>query len=155
MVGILALVVVAFAVALNKPETTYQPEDTPEGVAFNYLFALEQKDYERAYSYLSPKIPGYPKNAEDFADDIEDYSWNFRNLEDGSSSLEIISVDTIGKRVDVEIQVNNFYQNGLFDSGQYSNSFEITLYQDQDGQWKISEADGYWVWCWDDRDGCD
>ena len=154
VVGIVLLIAVAFAVALNKPEATYKAEDTPEGIAFNYLFALQQRDYERAYGYLSPKIIGYPKNVEAFEDDIRDYSWSFRDLEDGSLSLEIISVDISGQRAVVKIQSTNFYENGLFDSGQYTNTFDVILRQDQDGKWKITEADNYWLWCWDNLGGC-
>ena len=91
VIGIVLLIAVAFAVALKKPDATYKAEDTPEGIAFNYLFALQQREYERAYGYLSPKIIGYPKNAEAFADDVREYSWNFRDLESGSFSLEIVS----------------------------------------------------------------
>ena len=42
--GIILLIIVAFVVALAKPEPTYQAEDTPEGVAYNYLLALQRKN---------------------------------------------------------------------------------------------------------------
>jgi len=152
--GIFLLVVVAFVVALSKPEPTYQPEDNPGGVAFNYLFALQQKDYDRAYGYLSPSIPGYPRNAEAFENDIRDYSWRFSGINDSSTTLEVDSVDTNGKRADVIIRETHFYEGDLFSSGQYSSTFSVTLRQDGKGAWKIVESNDYWAWCWNDGDGC-
>ena len=83
--GILLLVLVAFGVALTRPKPAYQAEDKPEGVAFNYLFALQQGDYERAYGYLSPTLKRYPQTVEKFRDQIHDYSWNFSGLDNSST----------------------------------------------------------------------
>ena len=151
--GILLLVVIAFVVALNKPKPTYQAEDTPEGVAFNYLFALQQNDYDRAYGYLSPLIKGYPKDAEAFTDDIRDHSWTFNRLDDSSTTVEVESVKLNGKRADVKILETRFYEGDLFDSGTYTSSFDITLRQDENGTWKIVDSDNYWVNCWDAPSG--
>ena len=38
-------------------------------------------------------------------------------------------------------------------SSQYSNTFEMRL-QLENGAWKIIASDSYWVWCWDDEEGC-
>ena len=150
--GILLLVLVAFGVALTRPKPTYQAEDKPEGVAFNYLFALQQGDQERAYGYLSPTIKGYPRTAEKFRDQIRNYSWNFRGLEDVSTTLEVDSVDVSGKRADVRIRETQFYEGDLFSSAEHSRIFDMTLRQGADGKWKIVESESYWVYCW--SSGC-
>ena len=41
--GIILLIIVALVVTLSRPEPTYQPEDTPEGIAHNYLLALQKE----------------------------------------------------------------------------------------------------------------
>lgn len=152
--GVILLVVAAFVVVLLRPRPTYQSEDTPEAVAHNYLLALKQKDYARAYTYLSPAIPGYPDSSEDFAEDIRDNSWLFNNGND-SATLEVESADITGSRAIVSVRETVFYAGGLFDSSQYSNIFEITLEQDTTtGVWKIVESDSYWAWCWNERGGC-
>jgi len=56
--GIVLLVIAAFAIALVKPKPTYMADESPDGVAFNYLFAVQQGDYDRAYGYVSPSIDG-------------------------------------------------------------------------------------------------
>jgi len=152
--GIVLLVVVAFAVALLRPEQTYQSEGTPEGVAFNYLFALRQGEYERAYGYLSPSIKGYPRDSEIFANQVRDNSWSF-NLDNASTTVEVESAKVSGKRADVEIRETRFYEGGLFDSSQYTSFFTMTLRQDESGAWKIGQSDSYWFYCWSDpNEGC-
>jgi len=152
--GIVLLVVVAFVVALSNPKPAYQAEDTPEGVAFNYLFALQQKDYERAYGYLSRSIAGYPRDADAFTDDIRRYSWTFSRLEDSSITLEVESSVITGKRADVKIRETRFYGGELFNNGQSTSIFSMTLRQDGNRQWKIEDSDRYWVNCWNNKGGC-
>ncbi len=154
VIAVALLVVTAFAIALLRPKATYQPEDKPEGVAFNYLFALQQKDYERAYGYLSPSIRGYPADLSDFRRDIESYAGNFDSLQSPSTTLEILSAEVTGKTAIVKVKETHFYEGGLFDSGEYSNTFGVTLRQEGDGSWKIEKADSYWAYCWNDWRGC-
>ena len=153
VLGIILLVGVAFVVALQRPKPAYQPEDTPEGVAHNYLFALQQKDYNRAYGYLSPTIDGYPATVNKFEDDLNEYAWQIRDLDNESVSLVVESTRLDGDRADVEIKETRFYQGGLFDSNQYTTNFDITL-QRETGSWKIVRADSYWASCWTDEEGC-
>ncbi|HEU0294378.1 MAG TPA: hypothetical protein VFR47_16685 [Anaerolineales bacterium] len=151
--GILLLVLVAFGIALTRPKPTYQAEDKPEGVAFNYLFALQQEDYERAYGYLSPTIKRYPRTVEKFRDQVRDYSWNFRAVDDTSTTLEVDSVEVNEQLAYVGIRETQFYEGDLFSSSEHSRVFEMTLRQDENGQWKIVESDSYWVHCWSDSQG--
>ena len=153
VVAVILLVVVAFVVALRHPKATYQPEDKPEGIAFNYLFALQQGDYERAYGYLSPSVKGYPADVSKFRRDIQN-SWNFSGLKDNSVTLEVLSSETTGRLAVITIRQTTFYENGLFDSGEYSNTFDMTLQQEKDNAWKIVNSDNYWVYCWDYVKGC-
>lgn len=152
--GVVLLVVVAFSVALLRPKAAYQPEESPEGVAFNYLFALQQDDYERAYGYLSPSISGRPYSASAFMSDIDDHSYTFRGLENNSTTLNIESVKVTGKTAIVQIKETRFYEGGLFDSNEYTNFFDVTLRQDTNGDWKIIDADHYWLDCWNKVKGC-
>lgn len=151
--GIILLVGVAFAVAFWRPKPTYQPEDTPEGVAHNYLFALQQEDYERAYKYLSPGLESYPASVDKFTKDLDEYSWQMQDLKNQSVTLAVDSTRLAGDRATVSIRETHFHRGDLFDSNQYTNTFDMTL-QRENGEWKIIKSDTYWASCWDDSRGC-
>jgi hypothetical protein len=153
VIGIIVLVGVAFAVALQRPQPTYQAEDTPAGIAFNYLFALQQKDYQRAYGYLSPTLPGYPATASAFEHDLDEYAWQIRDLDNETTSLAVTATRLDGDRAEVEIKETHFYRGGLFDSNQYTTTFDMTL-QRENGGWKIIKASSYWASRWTDQKGC-
>lgn len=153
VLGIIVLVGVAFVVALQRPKPTYQADDTPEGVAHNYLFALQQKDYERAYGYLSPTLEDYPATAHEFEDELDQYAWQIRDLDNNSVSLAVESTRLDGDRAEVEIKETHFYRGSLFDSNQYTNTFDMTL-QHENGAWKVIRSDSYWATCWTDKEGC-
>lgn len=144
--GVVLLVGVVIAVALLRSgEVSYQPDDAPEGVAHNYLLALQREDDERAYSYLSPTLPGYPSTAQEFTKELDDHSWSFSRPDD--VSLAVDSVKVTGDRAKVSVRRTTFYSGGVFDSGQSSSTFEMTLVREGD-QWQVVEADRYWWRCW-------
>src|SRR5215813_10509760 len=54
LVGIGVLVVLALVVFFTRKDTqTYISDDTPEGVVHNYVVAVLNKDYKKAYGYLA------------------------------------------------------------------------------------------------------
>jgi hypothetical protein len=141
VIGIVVLIVVALVVVMTRPAPTFRAEDTAEGVAYNYLLALQQGDYERAYGYISPDINCYPSNADRF---ISDLNWD-ASLDGSSLSVDIAF--TTRQRATVSVQETRFSQGDLLDSSQYTYSFDILLKRDGD-TWKITTADRYWSWRW-------
>jgi len=149
--GSLLLVIVAFAITLARPAPTYRTEDTPEGVAHNYLLALQQDEVARAYGYLSPTLAGYPANENAFARHIDDQSWMFRRAED--VTLAVDSAKVSGDRATVQVRESRFRGGGLFDSSQSTTTFDVTL-ERQGGAWKIVDGEYYFARCWDYASGC-
>ncbi len=149
--GAVLLVGAAMAMMLLRPKATYQNEDTPEGVAHNYLLALKKEDYHRAYGYLSESLSGYPADLDQFEETINRNSWSFRR--DVDSTVTIESTEVSGKEAVVTMQEIRFYHRGLFDSSQRISTFEIMLQQNRN-QSKIVDADSYFAWCWSSEDGC-
>lgn len=145
VVGIVLLVVITLFVVMQRPEATYQDNNTPEGVAHNYLLALQQQDYEHAYSYLPTKYP-YPQDAAAMAEDIDDNPWQFDADNDFSLAVESTNMRNAEQAV-VTIRKTSFYNNGLLGSGQSTQTFKLNV-QLEDGNWKIFKGDQYWSNCW-------
>jgi hypothetical protein len=152
VIGIVALVAVAFAVTLLKPDPTYRGEATPEDVAYNYLLALQKEDYDRAFDYLSPTLKGYPQSADSLA--ITVYKNQYTFPLDQTVTLEIDSADILGDLAFVKVRETRYYGGGLFDSGQRENYFDMELKR-VDGEWKVIDSDDYFVPCWNLIEGCD
>ena len=151
--GVVVLVGVVLALALLQPkQPNYQPDDTPEGVAHNYLLALELEEYEHAYTYLSPKLPGYPEDVEAFERNMRDNRWSFGYYDD-DVSLAVESADVSGDKAKLVVRKTVFRRGGLFDSGQYSSTFEMTLRYEKDA-WMVTNAERYWANCWEAFQGC-
>lgn len=151
VIGAILLVIIVFIITLTKPKPDYLPENTPEGAAHNYLFALEKGDYSRAYSYLSPNIKGYPDDSDEFIKSIGDYSVQF-NL-DRVTSLQFEPMFSGEESAIITIKETTFSEGGIFGSSEYTRSFEMNLDLEND-EWKITESDRYFAWCWHQEDGC-
>ena len=151
VIGIVLLIVVALIVTLAQPEPAYQTEDTPEGVTYNYLLALQREEYERAYGYLSPTIKGYPASAEKFIEHIHVYSWNFRL--DTDTTLSVESVKISGSNATVTVRESRFRGGDLFDSSQSTMVFDTELHL-EDSEWKIIYSHYYFASCWVREKGC-
>lgn len=147
VIGVVLLVGATIAlVLLRSGEPGYQQDNTPEGVAHNYLLALDVGEFERAYGYLSPALPGYPDSVEQFTEDIED-TWSYRYDRGEDFSLTVDAVQTTGDRSTVSVVRTVYYQGGVFDDGTYSSEFRMTLRR-QNGDWRVVEATRYWDRCW-------
>jgi hypothetical protein len=152
--GVVVLVGIVLAVALLRPnQPSYQPDDTPEGAAHNYLLALQLEEYERAYGYLSPTLPGYPANAAAFERHVQDNHWSF-GYDDDDVSLAVEAVNVSGDKARIVVRKTEFYRGGLFDSGQYSTTFDMTLRREE-GMWKVTDSGRYWASCWESSKGCE
>jgi hypothetical protein len=148
--GIVVLVIIALTLAFTRTAQDYVPETTPGAVAYNYVLAIKAYDDERAYSYLAPEIAGYPPSVDAFTDDSNRYAWNVSRE---AATISIGNERITDDRAVVTISETRFYAGGLFNSNQYTNSFNITLRRDGEG-WKIINADSYWVPCWTDGRPC-
>ena len=154
LVGIVAvmllLVAAAFAVTLTRPPPSYRPGTEPADVAYNYVLALQRRDYARAYSYLSPTLAGYPPTADAFAADVQRNRWIFQPA---AGTLQIDRTEMLDQDALVWLRTTSYQPGGLFSSGTTTSTHAFTLRREADG-WKIITADSYWLWCWDSEEGC-
>jgi hypothetical protein len=125
-----------------------------EGVVNNYLLALRQGEYERAYGYLSPTLKGYPRSLAKFQENIQTYSYNFRLNTDTALSIESSEITTItGNNAIVTVRESRFRAGGLFDSDQSTITFNVELGKVL-GNWKIVSSSYYFAACWRKSEGC-
>jgi hypothetical protein len=149
--GILLLVIAAFIIVLNRPEPEYLSENSPDDVAHNYLLAIQEGNYERAFRYLSPDLE-YPAGFEAFVDGIENSPWEFQINEDVALVIESTAMTT-NQRATVTVRQTTFTNAGLFSGDPNSQTFALRL-ENQNGQWKLIDGDMYWSYCWGDEDLC-
>jgi len=137
LIGIGVLVVVALAVFFTRKDTqTYISEDTPEGVAHNYVVAVLEKDYEKAYGYLAEldHKPTYDTFRTAFLQ---------RQINPNNSAVDIGKSEISNDEASVEvIMINN--PGDPFSTG-YRDIQRAVLVK-QNGAWKLSSMPTYYFW---------
>jgi len=141
IIGIGVLILVAIGLFFTRKSTvlTYQSEDQPQGVVYNYILALRNEDYTKAYGYLAEK-PGKPTIAV------------FRQgvlLNKEAARLAVVDLGSANVEADlayVEVSFTNSYNDGIF-ANSYENK-ENAVLERAGGEWKITMMP-YLFWSFD------
>jgi hypothetical protein len=140
LIGIGVLIVVALGLFFTRQDTQeYQTADTPDAVVFNYVLAVTEKDYEKAYEYLADL---------DHKPTYDEFRQSFFN---GMVSPQGVGVD-VGEATihgdEASVEMNMAYAaSDPFSSG-YSNVDHALLVR-QDDAWKISSMPyNFWDYNW-------
>ena len=134
VIGIGLLVVVALAVFFTRKDTqTYISDETPEGVVHNYVVAVLNKDYEKAYNYLADleNKPTYDEFHESFL---------IGTVNPNSSGVDVGLSDITGDDATVEVTLV-YNPSDPFSTG-YRDTQRAILVK-QNGAWKISSMPQY------------
>ena len=137
LVGIAALVVVALVVFfLRQNSQSYISEESPEGVVHNYVLAVLNGDYEKAYSYLADldKKPTY----EQFRDAFITGAVNPNN-----SAVDIVNSEITDDTASVEVAFI-YNPNDPFSTGY--RDVQRAILVNQNGAWKLSSMPDYYFW---------
>lgn len=144
LIGILVFIALLVTAALvlffvrQDVTATYRPDDTPEGVVYNFALAIQRQDVERAYTYLADLE--YKPTQDAFNQAI------LYGYMDTTASVEVGSVQVMGKDAWVTVTIH-YASSGLFDTGW--DSTENALLVLQGGEWKISYMPyPYWSYDW-------
>lgn len=137
LIGIAVLIVAAVVVFFTrKDQTTYISESTPEGIVHNYVLAILNKDYEKAYGYLAELEykPTFEKFRQAFA---------VGRLTPGENGIKVGASEITGDSASVEVSMT-YTPSDPFSQG-YDNvgSAQLLL---QNGVWKISSMPTYNLW---------
>ena len=137
-IGLLMIVSVGLFFKRQAPQA-YRSEATPEGVIWNYVLAIQNGDYERAFTYLQT------------ADGRPDFNTFQRSLLINASKIAKTAVQTgdaviRGDTAHLTITIIHT-QSGLFDPGWTETGTALLVWQD--GQWRIAWMPyPYWGWEW-------
>src|SRR5512141_232035 len=137
LVGIAVLVVVALAVFFIRKDTqSYISEDSPEGVVHNYVLALLNGDYKKAYGYLADleDKPTYEQFRDAFIKGM--VNPNNSAVDIGKSE---INNDTASVEVSLIYNPNDPFSTGYRD-------IQRAILVKQDSGWKISSMPDYYFW---------
>lgn len=151
--ALIGLVLVALAggsvwAALYVVPAPYQPEDTPQGVAYNYQLAIIRQDYPRAYACLSPTLAHFPASADEFKAGLQ-------RSEGGSQIRRCVYIETVKSNGD-QATVTLFEQWYAISCARTQpsspenlsyNFLEVDLQREDQG-WKIIDSSGHFARCW-------
>jgi hypothetical protein len=137
LIGIGVLVLAALAVFFTRRDTqTYIADDTPEGVVHNYVVAVLEKDYEKAYGYLADL---------DHKPDYEEFRRAFLNglVNPGDSAVDIGEAEIINEEAYVDVALV-YNPSDPFSTG-YRDTQRAGLVL-QNGAWKLTSMPTYYFW---------
>ena len=137
LVGIAALVVIALLVFfLRQNSQSYISEDSPEGVVHNYVLAVLDNDYEKAYGYLADleNKPTYEQFRDAFLKGM---------VNPNNSAVDIGQSDVNDDTASVEVALI-YSPSDPFSTG-YRDVQRAILVR-QGGAWKLSSMPGYYFW---------
>jgi hypothetical protein len=136
LVGIGVLVVAALAVFFTRQQVSYDPQQTPEAVVHNYVLAVLNKDYEKAYGYMADldDKPTFDEFRRAFA--VGRLSPRGRGVKIGAAD---ITRDGATVEVTVVYTPSDPFSEGFDSPG----SAQLVR---QNGAWKISSMPTYDLW---------
>jgi len=140
LIGIGVLIVIALAVFFSRKDTqNYIAEDSPEGVVHNYVLAILNKDFEKAYGYLADleNKPNYDEFRRPFLKG---------DIRPEDAAVDVGEAEISGDEASVEVsQIYN--SSDPFSSG-YRDTQRAILVK-QNGAWKLSNMPTYNFWYYD------
>lgn len=141
LIGIGVLVVVALGMFFMRQDTKeYKTDGAPASVVFNYVLAITNKDYEKAYGYLADldNKPTYDEFRQSFLNGM---------IYPDTVGVDVGEAEINGDLASVELNLI-YTSSDPFSSGGYRNLERASLVR-QDGQWKISAMPySFWDYNW-------
>lgn len=140
LIGIGVLILLALGLFFTRQDKReYIADDTPEGVVHNYVLAVLDKDYQKAYGYLA-ELENKPT--------YEEFRQSFFNgmVNSGDVGVDVGAVDVNGNEAVVSLAV--YYSNTDPFSSRYA-SEEQALLVKQNGAWKLNSMPyNFWDYNW-------
>jgi hypothetical protein len=141
LIGIGALILLALALFFTRQngKNDYVAEDNPEGVVNNYVVAVLNKDYQKAYGYLADleEKPTYEQFRQSFFNGM---------VNPTDAGVEIGTAEINGNEAVVTLSV--YYSANDPFASRYASQDRALLVR-QDGSWKLSAMPyNFWSYDW-------
>jgi len=141
LAGIGALILLALVLFFTRRDgrQDYIEADSPEGVAHNYVLAVLNKDYQKAYGYLADL---------DHKPTYEEFRQSFFNgmINPNDAGVEIGSAEVNGSEAVVTLSI--YYSVNDPFSSRYASEDRALLVK-QDGAWKLNSMPyNFWDYGW-------
>jgi len=140
LIGIGALILLALGLFFMRKDTKeYVAADSPTAVVYDYVLAITNKDYKKAYTYLAEKEtkPTYEQFRQSFFS--------------GNINADNVGVDVGTAEMDGDAALVNLtlvYSSTDPFSGGYNNTDRAQLIK-QNGEWKITYMPyNFWSYDW-------
>jgi hypothetical protein len=141
LIGIGSLIVLALALFFTRQDgrRDYMPDTTPDGVVHNYVLAILNKEYQKAYGYLADleNKPTY-----------EEFRQSFFNgmVSPADVGLEVGAVEI--NEDEAVVTLSLYFSSTDPFSNRYTNEDRALLVQ-QKGIWKLnSMPSNFWAYNW-------
>lgn len=140
LIGIGVLILLALGLFFTRQDKRdYVAETAPDGVVHNYVLAVLNKDYQKAYGYLADleHKPTYEQFRQSFFNGM---------VNSGDVGVDIGTVEIHDGEAIVTLDV--YYSSSDPFSSRYSNT-ERALLVEQNGDWKLSSMPyNFWDYGW-------
>lgn len=140
LIGIGVLILLALGLFFTRQDKReYVADTTPEGVVHNYVLAVLDKDYQKAYGYLADleHKPTYEEFRQAFFNGM---------VNPGDVGVDIGAVDINGDEAVVTLAV--YYSNTDPFSSRYASEDRALLVK-QNGDWKLNSMPyNFWDYNW-------
>ncbi|MDD2920886.1 MAG: hypothetical protein PHQ36_01245 [Anaerolineales bacterium] len=141
LIGVGALILLALGLffARQNGSREYVADATPDGVVHNYVLAVLNKDYQKAYGYLADL---------DHKPTYEEFRQSFFNgsVNTAGVGVEVGSVEI--KNDEAVVTLAMYYSNSDPFSSRYTNEDRALLVK-QNGAWKLNSMPyNFWNYGW-------
>jgi hypothetical protein len=141
LIGIGTLILLALALFFMRRDQRgdYVADSTPEGVAHNYVLAILNKDYQKAYGYLADleNKPTYEQFRQSFFNGM---------VYPNDAGVEVGAAEINGDEAIVTLSV--YYSVNDPFASRYASGDRALLIK-QDGSWKLSSMpNNFWDYNW-------
>ena len=139
VIGVLVIATVSLVLLTNENKVTLLPEGTPQGTVQRYLMTVQEKDYQKAYSYLS-------FGPTDKTTTYNNWIMGVSPLTPATWKATLGKVTENGDNTTVEVTIDTFQPGGLFADTLRS---QLIIFQLSkiNGKWLITSPTYiYWIY---------